>query len=72
MLAGIPVFPRKRRCCTRVAIHLRLRRDPGESRAILKIQAATGEGEDGEVRSMPQENGWLLVEELMEIWLVSK
>eukprot|EP00435_Cladocopium_sp_Y103_P063286 s2564_g24.t2 len=64
MLAMLPFFPRKRRCCTRLAIHLRLRRTPGISRATLTVLSA--EGEEELSREIPQENGWLIVQEEME------
>lgn len=64
MLAMLPFFPRKRRCCTRLAIHLRLRRTPGISRATLTVLSA--EGEEEMSREIPQENGWLIVQEEME------
>lgn len=67
MLAMIPVFPRRRSCSTLLAIHLRLRRHPGMSRATLRVLPADGQetGEAGEVvcMDMPQENGWLMVQE---------
>ena len=62
MLAMLPFFPRKRRCCTRLAIHLRLRRTPGISRATLTVLSA--EGEEELSRDIPQENGWLIVQAL--------
>ncbi|CAJ1397421.1 unnamed protein product [Effrenium voratum] len=65
MLAMLPVFPRNARCCTRMAIHLRLRRTPGVSRATLTVSSAKGETKDVSM-DMPQENGWLLVEEQMK------
>ncbi|CAK9050251.1 unnamed protein product [Durusdinium trenchii] len=69
MLAMIPVFPRRRSCSTLLAIHLRLRRHPGMSRATLRVLPADGQetGEAGEVvcMDMPQENGWLMVQEQM-------
>lgn len=34
-LANVPIFPRKRRFCTRMPIELRLRRDPDDSKAML-------------------------------------
>eukprot|EP00434_Breviolum_minutum_P041419 symbB.v1.2.036843.t1/scaffold5297.1/size28705/1 len=63
-LAMLPFFPRKRRCCTRLAIHVRLRRTPGISRATLTV--LNGKGEEQHWREIPQENGWLVVQEEME------
>ena len=59
-LAMLPFFPRKRRCCTRLAIHVRLRRTPGISRATLTV--LDGKGEEQHWREIPQENGWLVVQ----------
>lgn len=59
-LAMLPFFPRKRRCCTRLAIHVRLRRTPGISRATLTV--LNGKGEEQHCREIPQENGWLVVQ----------
>ena len=40
-LAMLPVFPRKKRFCTRLAIHVRLRRSPdAKSVATLSVQDA--------------------------------
>eukprot|EP00421_Protoceratium_reticulatum_P033999 CAMPEP_0168479388 /NCGR_PEP_ID=MMETSP0228-20121227/63446_1 /TAXON_ID=133427 /ORGANISM="Protoceratium reticulatum, Strain CCCM 535 (=CCMP 1889)" /LENGTH=260 /DNA_ID=CAMNT_0008495675 /DNA_START=13 /DNA_END=792 /DNA_ORIENTATION=+ len=67
-LAMIPVFPRKKRFCTRLAVHLRLRRGP-ESRATLCVHSVSPEGEQtpqGAPRSMPQENGWVWVQDEMQ------
>ena len=41
-LANMPIFPRKRAFCTRLPVHLRLRRDPDVSKAqlwVLGVQA---------------------------------
>lgn len=66
-LASLPVFPRKKRFCTRLAIHLRLRRAP-MSKAVLSVFAVTADGQEvpeGEPRAVPQENGWAWVQEEM-------
>ena len=60
MLAMLPFFPRKRRCCTRLAIHLKMRRTPAVSRATLTVLSA--EGNEELCREIPQENGWLIVQ----------
>ena len=65
MLAMIPLFPRKRRCCTRLAIHLRLRRTPGVSCVWLSVASADDESKEFSIQ-IPQENGWSIVQEVME------
>lgn len=65
MLAMIPLFPRKRRSCTRLAIHLRLRRTPGVSRVWLSVASADDESKEFSME-IPQENGWSMVQEVME------
>ena len=43
-LANVPIFPRKRRFCTRMPIELRLRRDPDDSKAMLMIYRTQPDG----------------------------
>eukprot|EP00438_Fugacium_kawagutii_P016305 Skav208508 [mRNA] locus=scaffold1658:212929:218160:+ [translate_table: standard] len=67
-LPMLPFFPRKRRCCTRMAIHLRMRRTPGRSRVTLTVLSVNLEVELS--REIPQENGWLSVQAGVEIVVV--
>ena len=46
-LANMPIFPRKRRFCTRLPVHLRLRRDPDTSKAQLWVQLDGSEVNEG-------------------------
>lgn len=45
MLAMLPIFPRKRRFCTRLATHLRLRRNPDVCRTTLSVCTVTPGGD---------------------------
>ena len=45
-LANMPIFPRNLRFCTRLPIHLRLRRDPGVSKAQLSIYKIEQDGSE--------------------------
>lgn len=67
-LANVPIFPRKRRFCTRMAICLRLRRTPGLSKATLFISSDMDgvNPSEGGVMEIPQENGWRFVQDQME------
>ncbi|CAE7219967.1 mx1 [Symbiodinium sp. KB8] len=51
-LAKLPLLPRRRTMCTRLAIHMRLRRSPDESSVTLAVYK----------EPIPQENGWLWVQ----------
>ena len=66
-LANIPIFPRKRRFCTRLAVHVRLRRTPEVSQAFLSVYKMQDGKEVAEAapKEIPQENGWLIVQEEM-------
>ncbi|CAE7823513.1 PUB34 [Symbiodinium sp. CCMP2456] len=44
-LAKLPLLPRRRTLCTRVAIHMRLRRSPDESSVTLAVYKVTARGE---------------------------
>eukprot|EP00930_Biecheleria_cincta_P046873 TRINITY_DN32401_c0_g1_i1.p1 TRINITY_DN32401_c0_g1~~TRINITY_DN32401_c0_g1_i1.p1 ORF type:complete len:630 (+),score=135.12 TRINITY_DN32401_c0_g1_i1:560-2449(+) len=66
-LARLPVFPRKKRFCTRLAIHVRLRRSESIN-ASLSVYNVPAEGpyvQDGQPMQVPQENGWIWVQEKM-------
>ena len=45
-LANMPIFPRNRRFCTRLPIHLRLRRDPDASKAQLSVYKTQEDGRE--------------------------
>eukprot|EP00927_Polykrikos_kofoidii_P081335 TRINITY_DN785_c0_g1_i3.p1 TRINITY_DN785_c0_g1~~TRINITY_DN785_c0_g1_i3.p1 ORF type:complete len:848 (-),score=137.23 TRINITY_DN785_c0_g1_i3:190-2583(-) len=67
-LAMLPVFPRKRRFCTRLAIHLRLRRNP-TILAHMSVYDVTAGGEEVLVQgpeNLPQENGLAWVQAKMD------
>eukprot|EP00439_Symbiodinium_sp_Y106_P044919 s3521_g5.t1 len=68
MLAMLPIFPRKRRFCTRLATHLRLRRNPDVCRTTLSVYTVTPQGDqlEGEAMVVPKENGHLFVQEKMD------
>jgi len=65
-LASLPVFPRQKRFCTRIPIHLRLRRSHS-SQATLCVYKIDGTKHtlEGQPKKMPQENGWWWVQEEM-------
>eukprot|EP00435_Cladocopium_sp_Y103_P065614 s107_g27.t1 len=68
-LANMPIFPRNRRFCTRLPIHLRLRRDPDASKAqlsVYKTQEDGSEVKEGDTKDIPQESGWRDVQKDME------
>eukprot|EP00439_Symbiodinium_sp_Y106_P007843 s9136_g1.t1 len=44
-LAKLPLLPRRRTVCTRLAIHVRLRRCPDESSVTLAVYKVTARGE---------------------------
>lgn len=66
-LSMLPIFPRKKRFCTRSAIHVRLRR-AGSINVTLSVYALGADGTQtlqGKPENMPQENGWIWVQERM-------
>lgn len=67
MLAMMPIFPRKRRFCTRLAIHLRLRRSSEfvSKMSVYNVPAKGPPVQEGEAMRVPQENGWVWVQEKM-------
>ncbi|CAE7823521.1 mx1 [Symbiodinium sp. CCMP2456] len=68
MLAMLSIFPRKRRFCTRLATHLRLRRNPDLCRTTLSVCTVTSQGErrEGKAMVVPKENGDRWVQEQMD------
>jgi len=68
MLAMLSIFPRKRRFCTRLATHLRLRRNPDLCRTTLSVCTVTSQGErrEGKAMVVPKENGDRWVQEEMD------
>mmetsp|Transcript_5757 Transcript_5757/g.20045 ORF Transcript_5757/g.20045 Transcript_5757/m.20045 type:complete len:846 (-) Transcript_5757:1193-3730(-) len=67
-LAMLPVFPRKKRFCTRMAIHLRLRRDADlPALATLSVQNAQTRQPIGETKRLPAgANGYIYLQEAMD------
>ncbi|CAE7236868.1 unnamed protein product, partial [Symbiodinium necroappetens] len=57
-----------RRFCTRLATHLRLRRNPDVCRTTLSVCTVTPGGDqlEGEAMVVPKENGHLFVQEKMD------
>lgn len=68
MLAMLSIFPRKRRFCTRLATHLRLRRHPDLCRTTLSVCTVTSQGErrEGKAMVVPKENGDRWVQDEMD------
>jgi hypothetical protein len=66
-LAMLPVFPRKKRFCTRLAIHVRLRRSPdAKSVATLSVHDSHTGVKIGETTSVPIATGFKHVQDRME------
>jgi len=67
-LAMMPIFPRNECFCTRLAIHVRLRRNPLKAEAIISVRSKTGDQEtiQGVSEIIPIAQGHVHVQELME------